>query len=252
LSVDDSYVVEDRRIFAFGVSPFSCMTGESAEDAVVEGRSGDESDAGQSGRIRQALGGAIRGNVSFVGGILGGGVSYPIGFVVVSFLFLVSVESETTTSDAPELFELADASLQAFVSIFAWVFYGAHGVKISLAGGTDAVHVLSALDLNTLVYALIPAAILFVFGGIIALLKRASGLAGGFVSGASVVFGYLPLVVAGALFFQVSAGGVDARVQLLPAILIAGLLYPLVCGGLAGVLKVVVINVIGGGIRERL
>lgn len=228
------------------------MNGETTDGGVTEGESTHEPADDDTGRVQSMLGGAVRGNVSFVGGILGGGLSYLVGFVVVSSLFLVSVESEAAPADTPDLFELADASLQAFVSIFAWVFYSAHGVKVSVAGGTDAVHILSALELNTLVYALIPAAILFAFGGLIALLKRADGLAGGFVSGSSVVFGYLPLVVVGALFFQVSTGGVDAHVQLLPAIILAGLLYPLVCGGLAGVLKVVVINIFAGGLRERL
>jgi len=67
-----------------------------------------------------------------------------------------------------------------------------------------------------------------------------------------VLLGYVPLAIVGALFATVSAGDETAPIQLLPAILLAGILCPLVFGGLAGLTKVLVINVFFGGIRRRL
>ena len=67
-----------------------------------------------------------------------------------------------------------------------------------------------------------------------------------------MLLGYVPLAIAGALFATVSAGGETAPVQLLPAILLAGIRCPLVFGGPAGLTKVLVSNVFFGGIRRRL
>ena len=67
-----------------------------------------------------------------------------------------------------------------------------------------------------------------------------------------MLLGYIPLAIVGVLFATVSAGGETASVQLLPTVLLAGIRFPLVFGGLAGLTKVLVSNVFFGGIRRRL
>ena len=204
----------------------------------------------------------IRGNLSFVGGILGGGIAYFVGLLGTYALFAstegrsgaadeaVTVSDETietfllTLDEAPETFD----SIAAFAG---WIFYNAHGVAISV-GNEGTINLAALTDLGLVSFALIPAVLLFCFGGLVALLKRADGLLGGFISGSSVLIGYLPLAVAGALFFKISESGTTLAVQLLPAILLAGILFPLLFGGLAGLVKVLVINVFLGGIRARL
>jgi len=204
----------------------------------------------------------IRGNLSFVGGILGGGISYFVGLLGTYALFAstegrsgaadeaVTVSDETietfllTLDEAPETFD----SIAAFAG---WIFYNAHGVAISV-GNEGTINLAGLTELGLVPFALIPAVLLFGFGGLVALLKRADGLLGGFMSGGSVLLGYLPLAVAGALYFKISAGGTTLSVHLIPAILLAGIIFPLLFGGLAGLTKVLFINVFLGGIRARL
>jgi hypothetical protein len=216
---------------------------------------------GASGVINDS----VRGNLSFVGGILGGGIAYVLAFVGVSGLFITIGENDLDPGTAIPLLEdqretavaLAEISQQApetlgaALKLLAWVFYGAHGVSVGVAD-EGAVNILSLFVDSTLVYTLIPAVLLFVFGGLVALLKRADGFLGGVISGSSVLLGYFTLATVGALFSTISGGGESASVQLLPAILLAGILFPLVFGGLAGLTKIVVINVFFGGIRARL
>ena len=67
-----------------------------------------------------------------------------------------------------------------------------------------------------------------------------------------MLLGYVPLAIVGVLFATVSAGDETASVQLLPAILLAGIRCPLAFSGLAGLTKVLVSNVSFGGIRRRI
>ena len=205
----------------------------------------------------------VKGNLSIVGGIIGGGIAYTLGLGLTAILFFLLVEGgtvgERASQDLPATAAMygIGASASQFLSGIGMPFYNAHGVLVHVTDPVSGkVNLLAELDfalpaLNPVTFALIPAGLLFVFGGLIALLKRAEGFAGGAVSGASVLVGYLPLVVAGALFFGRN-GRVDAHVQLLPATLLAGIVFPLVFGGLGGLLKVSVVNVVVGGIRERM
>ncbi|MDS0281934.1 hypothetical protein [Haloarcula onubensis] len=231
---------------------------------------GESTDTG-GGVLDRVLTDGVRGNLSFVGGIVLGGLAYVLAFASISGLFLATEEQQNVAvNEAVAVDMLADESkrevLLAFLTIvrdanpeggsgalrlLGWIFYNAHGVKLSV-GTEGGLSLLVLFADSTLVYALIPAALLFCLGGLVALFKRADGFLGGFFSGSSVVMGYLPLVVVGALFATVSGAGSTVSVQLLPAILLAGILYPLVCGGAAGLLKVLVINVFFGGIRSRL
>lgn len=97
------------------------------------------------------------------------------------------------------------------------------------------------------VYSLVPAVILFYHGSRIAMQNELPSLVAAFISGASVVTGYVLAIafsmpaltwLAGVLFdimpgLPAPQGGYYAG-GWLPLVLFAGLLYPLVCGGLAG------------------
>lgn len=194
-----------------------------------------------------------------------------LAFVSISGLFLVTEDQqEVAINEAVAVDLLTDESKQdvlleflrivgeadpeggsGALTLLGWIFYNAHGVKLSV-GTEGSLSLLVLFADSTLIYALVPAALLFCLGGLVALLKRADGLLGGVISGSSVVMGYLPLVIVGALFATLSGAGSAISVQLLPAILVAGIVYPLVCGGAAGLLKVLVINVAIGGVRSRL
>ena len=244
-------------------------------DIEGDGGTAVESDSepvdSDGGIVDRLITDGIRGNLSFVGGIILGGLAYVLAFASISALFITTEDQQgTAINEAVALDLLADESKREVLVTFlrivrdanpeggegglrllGWIFYNAHGVKLSV-GNEGSLHLLGLFADSTLVYALIPAALLFFLGGLVALLKRADGVLGGFISGSSVIMGYLPLVVVGALFATLSGAGSTVSVQLLPAIFIAGIIYPLVCGGAAGLLKILVFNVVIGGIRNQL
>lgn len=236
------------------------------EEGFDDGESA-ATDNGATGRLDTDTAGTfdsvVRGNLSFVGGIIGGGIAYAFGLVLTAILFFLFVDGGTTEEMASEslpgtvaMYGMG-ASASEFLSGVGMPFYNAHGALVHVTDPVSGkVNLLVAHDfvlppLNFFAFALIPAGLLFVFGGLIALVKSAEGFAGGAVSGASVLMGYLPLVLAGALFFGRN-GEVAAHIQVLPAILLAGIVFPLLFGGLGGLLKVSVVNVAIGGMRERM
>lgn len=125
----------------------------------------------------------------------------------------------------------------------AWVFFNAHGVPVeveparraddaaaftaTLVGGSDGV--------TPLVYGL-PVVLLVAAGCAVALAADSRGPVDGFVAGLTVVPGYLALVVAGRLVASIawSMSGGTAAPEAVAALARAGLLYPAVCAGLAG------------------
>jgi len=227
--------------------------------------SGSVPTVGDQGGVGQLVSDNIRGNLSIVGGVLGGAISYAVGLVGTFALFASLEESDGLDTDPQAVAAIDDATGEAFLrtldqapenfeSILAfagWIFYNAHGVAINLSDA-GAVNLLALTEMGIGPFAAIPALLLFCFGGLIALLKRADGLAGGVVSGSSVLLGYAPLAVFGALYFSLSAGGTTASPQFVPAILLVGIVFPVAAGGFAGLLKGLVIDVFLGGIRSRL
>jgi hypothetical protein len=134
-----------------------------------------------------------------------------------------------------------------------WFFYNSHFTDITLSAsgvisGTDTVSFVSnSTDPVVQLLYLVPPVVLVVVG---ALLARNAGLTDDTTeaakAGALVVVSYLPLAVVGVFLTthsgtsSVSAGLIDASVsaeysiQLVPAFLLTGLLYPLVFGAIGG------------------
>lgn len=85
------------------------------------------------------------------------------------------------------------------------------------------------------IYHLLPIVVLVAVGFVV---YKASGSKGDVASaaaaGASVAVGYLALSLVGYFLFQNSYNGADYAPELLPALLLAGLAYPLVSGAIGG------------------
>lgn len=118
--------------------------------------------------------------------------------------------------------------------VFAgWLFYNAHFVDISVPSGfgrsrwnfIDFV----AQSSTDILYIVIPG-ILLVAGVALARIAGATNAGDGAVAGAMVTIGYLPLAVIGVFVFQSN----DAAPVLLQAVLLAGIVYPVVVGAVAG------------------
>lgn len=131
-----------------------------------------------------------------------------------------------------------------------WYFYNAHFVDLTSTlqiGGTsggETGSLIEGSDSGTvqLLYVVPPIAILLASAALLGWVDEATDAAGGAFRGALVVVGYLPLAVLGAV---VTGHTVEASVpfvtvsgtiepQLVPAAVIAGLLYPIVFGAIGG------------------
>jgi len=83
---------------------------------------------------------------------------------------------------------------------------------------------------------LVPPVLLVLAGALVAVAGRAEGPLRGAVGGATVTVAYLPLSVVGAFLFAISVGDATAGPTLATAVLLAGIVYPLVFGAIGGAL----------------
>ncbi len=122
-----------------------------------------------------------------------------------------------------------------------WLFYNGHFVetRIPTLGSPELMNFIDASDDGSLVllYAIIPVLILLAGAlvGVLASDQAESLLAGG-LQGMLVVVGYGPAALLGAFVLRHPVGDSGATVapDLIPALFLAGLLYPLVFGAIGG------------------
>lgn len=169
-------------------------------------------------------------------GAVGGAVAYGVGYLV------------TYVWKAPAV---ADALrgvnvIASFLGIEAiptwrgvgWLFYNAHLVRIRVPGpgGPNFVDFLSRTEQGWLLLVGIPV-VLIASGAIVAARSDVGSVGQGGIHGAAIGVGYLPLAAGGALLTAQPIGDTGARIapDLLPALFLAGILYPLVFGAVGGV-----------------
>lgn len=120
--------------------------------------------------------------------------------------------------------------------LVGWLFYNAHGVTatidldIPFIGGTEAVNYIAQSDgLSPLLY-VVPPALLIAAGLFAAQMADTRELGDALRVGPAVALGYLPLAVVGVFLFTISVESSSGGPTLVPAIGLAGLVYPLVFG----------------------
>jgi len=170
-------------------------------------------------------------------GALAGVAAYLLGYLLAGVL---------ASGDVPE-------SLRDVVPTWkttGWYFYNAHFVdltstlQIGGASGAATGSLIEGSDSGTvqLLYVVPPIAAALTGAALFRWLGGDADLAGGAARGALVVVGYLPLAIVGAIvtghtvetgvpFVEVS-GTIEP--QLMPAILLTGVLYPVVFGAVGG------------------
>lgn len=144
--------------------------------------------------------------------------------------------------------EVRTSALNRFVDAFegdpatyelvGWVFYNAHFVDIVYDGlggrFLPASYVGGEGGFTLLLYAIPPA--LLVAAGLAIGRYRGVAVAGeGAVTGALVASGYLAVSIVGVFLFEVSAAGTTGHPDLLAAVVLAGVVYPVVFGAIGGV-----------------
>lgn len=162
-----------------------------------------------------------------------GVLAWVLGYV---FTYLL-VGSDVRESDLNRFVEAFEGD-PATYELVGWAFYNGHLVDVvyegfggvflpaSYIGGEDG--------LTPLLYA-IPPLLLVAAGLAVGRYQGVTEVDDGAVAGALVVPGYLVLAIVGAVLFEVSAAGTTGRPDLLPAVFLAGLVYPAVFGAIGGV-----------------
>ena len=162
-----------------------------------------------------------------VGGVLSYLLAYAITYAVTG--------QQIANSLASRVLEIATGDPGTW-KLVGWVFYSAHYVTSEIPGlfGSTAVNLVGQGDAFPTALFLLPPVVLVVAGGLVAVAGRAESPLAGAVGGASITLGYLPLAVAGAFLFSISVGDSTAGPTLVTAVLLAGIVYPLVFGAVGG------------------
>jgi len=130
------------------------------------------------------------------------------------------------------------------IDFVGWVFFNSHFVDTIIAadflgfGGSSATSFIGGDGFTPLLY-LVPVALLVGAGLAVGRSQGVTETAAGAVAGAFVLPSYLALSVVGTLVFRVSTEALGSsfsgQPDLLPSILLAGVVFPAVFGALGGV-----------------
>jgi len=126
----------------------------------------------------------------------------------------------------------------ATYELVGWVFYNAHMVEtvfrdIPLVGSRATSYIGGEAGFTAHLYA-VPVALLFAVGLGVTRYRAVDGPSAGAVVGSTVVPGYLLAAVTCVFLFEVTVAGATGGPDLLPAVVLAGIVYPLVCAGGGG------------------
>lgn len=165
-------------------------------------------------------------------GALAGASGYVLSYLLVYVVAASSVRDSF-------IGQVLDAGGEGTWKAVGWVFYNAHFVDTVGSFSAFGLDVTRSVNLVgeefSAVLFLVPPLVLVAAG--IAVARAAGRLASGqdaALAGATVVAGYLPLAVAGALLFVAGGEAGDVGPSLVPAVGLAGAVYPLVFGAVGG------------------
>lgn len=173
-------------------------------------------------------------------GIVAGVVAYALGYLVTYLSHGDAVEEQLRGFNF-----FADFFGGEPVPIWqgvGWLFYNAHFVRTRIPGlgGPRSENFIAAGDAGslTLLY-FVPVVLLLTAGFAVAWLAGADDGDGAdptttAVNGATAVLGYLPLAVIGLFVFSYAVGDGAIEPNVITGIAVAGLIYPVLWGGLGG------------------
>ncbi|MFW6434971.1 MAG: hypothetical protein ACOCY1_01180 [Halovenus sp.] len=173
-------------------------------------------------------------------GLVGGAVAWLLGYALTFLLAAPEIEE----SPIQEIIEMIQGD-PATYELVGWTFYNAHFVDTIFEGipvfGDVARNFIGGDGFSELLY-LVPVGLLLATGVAVARAHGADELSEGMVAGVAVVPGYLALSVVGVFLFRIGMEGVRGSPDLLPAIVLAGIVYPVVFAGLGGVLAALTVG----------
>ncbi|MFB6130822.1 MAG: hypothetical protein ABEJ28_08390 [Salinigranum sp.] len=172
------------------------------------------------------------GGRSIVEGAVAGVAAWIVGYAITYLLVAPAVRHSALQRIVQAL-----GGTPATYEMVGWVFYNAHFVDtvfrgIPVVGSTTTTYVGDG-GFTPALY-LLPAALLFVAGLALARRRGASDASDGALTGATTLPGYALASIAGAFLFRVAVGGASGAPDLLPAVFLAGIVYPAIFGGAGG------------------
>jgi hypothetical protein len=170
---------------------------------------------------------------------IAGALAYLLGYVVVYAWQGPNVEEQLTDINA--IVSLLGGEQIAKTEGVAWLFYNAHFVRTQLGGQNNSVNFIAEADGGELLY-LVPILALLVAGLAVAVLSRVDDPLEGAAMGTLLTVGYLPAAIGGAVVFRYNFGDGAIQPELVTAIGLAGLLYPLLIGAIGGALGAALSN----------
>lgn len=175
----------------------------------------------------------------FVEGAIAGAAAWIAGYVLTAVVVLARIEES-------ELGEISDnvGDGGSGIDFIGWVFFNSHFVDTVVEadvlgfGGSSTVSFIGGDGFTPLLY-LVPVALLVGSGLAVGRSQGVTETADGAVAGALVVPPYLVLSATGAVLFRVSTETLGASFsghpELLPAVLLAGVVFPAVFGTIGGI-----------------
>ncbi|TYL36105.1 hypothetical protein CV102_24035 [Natronococcus pandeyae] len=168
-----------------------------------------------------------------VGGAGAGFGAWLLGYAITYVLVAPEIR-ESPLNRFLEAFEGDPATYE----MVGWVFYNAHFVTtvfhdLPLIGSHTTTFIGNQEGFSVLLYAL-PVGLLLASGLALARYHRAATPTQGALVSMTILPGYLVLSVAGAFLFEVSIAGATGGPDLLPAVFLSGIVYPLLFAGIGG------------------
>lgn len=176
---------------------------------------------------------------SFAVGAIAGTAAWIVGYALTALVVITRIEDS-------ELGEIS-GNLEgggSTVDFVGWVFFNGHFVDTVVEagflgfGGSQSVSFVGGDGFTPLLY-VVPIALLVAAGVAVGRSSGVTDTVAGAVVGALVVPPYLVLSAAGAVVFRVSSEGLGAtfsgQPELVPAIVLAGIVLPAVFGSLGGI-----------------
>lgn len=185
-------------------------------------------------------------SLPLVPGALAGVASWVLGYLL-TYLLVSSDLRESGLNQFAQAFGDGDATYE----LVGWVFFNSHFADTVIdAGffGTSTANFVGGEDGFTALLYVIPPALLIAAGLAIARYRGATDVNDGAITGALVVPGYLVLSIIGTFLFRVEAGGASGQPDLLPTILLAGIVFPVVFGAIGGAIASVTAEDDSGGL----
>ncbi|WP_336325786.1 hypothetical protein [Halovenus sp. HT40] len=173
--------------------------------------------------------------------VLGAVVGVGAWIIGYALLFLV-VSPDIQDSFIQQFIEAVEGE-PATYQMVGWVFYNAHFVDTVIVNvpvlGDQTANAIGGEDGFSQLLSLVPVGLLVAAGLGLVRSQAVSDVRDGLLVGATVLPGYLLLSALGLVLFEVAIGSATGRPAQVEAIVLAGIVYPLVFGSLGGALGAV-------------